>query len=177
MKMPRPIEQTYRYCPECGVAAERIGEMPFRCTACGYAHFFGPVAAVGGLVVNRNGELLMVRRAQDPGNGKWGLPGGFVDPGETIEQALHREVLEETHLKITASRYLISYPNLYDYQGVVAPVMDLFFVCEVDADEQVQLDEQELDHFDWVCPSPSRLEQMAFPSNRRAIEYWMRVKR
>ena len=49
---------------------------------------------VGGAVV-RNGELLLVRRASRHGRGNWQLPGGFIEPDETIEQAVVREVQEE----------------------------------------------------------------------------------
>jgi ADP-ribose pyrophosphatase YjhB (NUDIX family) len=50
---------------------------------------------VGGAVV-RDGRLLMVRRASRHGRGNWQLPGGFIEPDETIEQAVVREVQEET---------------------------------------------------------------------------------
>ena len=50
---------------------------------------------VGGAVV-RDGELLLVRRASRHGRGNWQLPGGFIEPDETVEQAVVREVLEET---------------------------------------------------------------------------------
>lgn len=170
---PRPIEATFKNCPDCGAIASHAGKVPFRCEKCGYAHFFGPVAAVGGLIVDQQNRLLMVRRAQDPERGKWGLPGGFVDRGETIEKALSREVLEETGLHVRQSHYLVSFPNLYDYQGVVAPVIDLFFVCEVEKEGQVQLDASELDDFDWGLPSPKRLDEMAFDSNRKAVELWL----
>lgn len=169
----RAIETTYQYCPDCGATSSRIGSIPFRCEECGYAHFFGPVAAVGGLVVNAQNELLMVRRAQDPERGKWGLPGGFVDRGETIEEALNREVMEETGLSVTSSRYLVSFPNLYNYRGVVAPVIDLFFACEVHQSDSIHLDPNELDGFDWSVPTHQRLEEMAFESNRKAVELWM----
>lgn len=49
---------------------------------------------VGGAVV-RDGRLLLVRRASRHGRGNWQLPGGFIEPNETIEQAVVREVLEE----------------------------------------------------------------------------------
>ena len=50
---------------------------------------------VGGAVV-RNGQLLLVRRASRHGRGNWQLPGGFIEPDETIEQAVVREVQEES---------------------------------------------------------------------------------
>lgn len=48
----------------------------------------------------RDGKVLLVRRAHDPGRGRWSLPGGRVEHGESLEQAVHREVAEETGLLI-----------------------------------------------------------------------------
>lgn len=170
-----PIEQACRFCPRCGkeVKAEYQGVVPFRCTECGFANFFGPVAAVGGLVTNQQGELLLVRRAREPEKGKWGLPGGFIDRNETIEQALSREVLEETNLCVSEATYLTSFPNFYDYAGAVSPVVDLFFLCSVVDQSVIQLADGELDSFLWVVPGQQHLSQMAFPSNRLAIEKWL----
>ena len=60
----------------------------------------GPQIAVGAVVV-RNDDLLMVRRGNDPGRGLWSLPGGRVELGEYLADALRREVAEETGLDIT----------------------------------------------------------------------------
>ena len=60
-----------------------------------------PKIAVGvGAIVTRNGHLLMVRRGKDPGRGLWSIPGGHVEPGEYLTQALVREVREETALEV-----------------------------------------------------------------------------
>ena len=85
---PQSVESAFRFCPVCASENPESGAIPFRCEACGYCNFFGPVAAVGALVTRGQDELLLVRRARDPGKGKWGLPGGFVDRDETVEQAL-----------------------------------------------------------------------------------------
>ena len=168
------IEKACRFCPRCGHQAEVDGCVPFRCSNCGFANFYGPVAAVGGLVINEQRELLLVRRAREPGKGKWGLPGGFVDRDETIEQALSREVLEETSLRVSHARYLTSFPNLYEYGGVVAPVIDLFYVCQVADQGEIRLADGELDSFSWLTPTQRHLQEMAFASNRQAIEKWLR---
>ena len=60
-------------------------------------------AGADALVQNERGEVLLVRRADD---GRWAMPGGWVDPGETPEQAVVREVAEETGLRVSAPRLL-----------------------------------------------------------------------
>lgn len=166
------VENSFRFCPRCGTKSSGHGHIPFRCSSCAYANFFGPVAAVGGLIVNATGQLLMVRRARNPGQGKWGLPGGFVDRSESIEAALKREIHEETQLELVSAKYLMSLPNIYNYQGVVSPVIDLFYICTVANPDQLKLAADELDYFEWTIPTQRHLENMAFVSNRLAIEHW-----
>ncbi|MEA2506997.1 MAG: 8-oxo-dGTP diphosphatase [Actinomycetota bacterium] len=53
-----------------------------------------------GAIVTRDGKLLMVRRAKDPGRTLWSIPGGHVEPGEYLTDALKREVKEETQVDV-----------------------------------------------------------------------------
>jgi 8-oxo-dGTP diphosphatase len=57
-----------------------------------------PVLAVGAVCI-RDGRLLLILRGRDPGSGQWSLPGGRVRPGETLVQAVRRELREETGLE------------------------------------------------------------------------------
>ena len=152
---------------------DRPGEIPFHCGVCGMRSYFGPVAAVGALVTNDADELLLVRRARQPGKGRWGLPGGFVDRDETVEEALAREVYEETRLTINHSRLLMSHPNQYHHHGVIVPVIDLFFECEIESSEGLRLADEELDDHQWGVPTTLELDRMAFHSNRLAVERWL----
>ncbi len=58
-----------------------------------------PIVGVGGVVI-RDGQVLLVQRAQEPLSGKWTLPGGAVELGETLEEAVVRELREETGLEV-----------------------------------------------------------------------------
>jgi 8-oxo-dGTP diphosphatase len=58
------------------------------------------VLAVAGVVWNDEGEVLLIRRSKPPRQGEWSLPGGKVEFGETLEQALRRELREETGLEV-----------------------------------------------------------------------------
>ncbi|MCP4887676.1 MAG: NUDIX domain-containing protein [Rubripirellula sp.] len=170
---PKRIEHHYHFCPQCGVKNNCPTEGPFRCKPCGFTQFFGPVAAVGALIRNERDELLLVRRARNPGKGRWGLPGGFIDRGESVETAMRREVREETQLEICDACYLTSFPNDYNYHGIVSPVVDLFYTARVIDPATIVLAKDELDLHIWVRPNAEQLEQMAFPSNRFAVEHWL----
>jgi ADP-ribose pyrophosphatase YjhB (NUDIX family) len=59
---------------------------------------------VGAVVFDAQGRLLMIQRGHDPGAGLWSIPGGRIEPGETDEQALVRELAEETNLQVMVGK-------------------------------------------------------------------------
>jgi 8-oxo-dGTP diphosphatase len=88
----------WKFCPRCRSALAADGTA-LRCGECGLVVYPNPAVAACALV-ERDGRLLLVRRAGDPERGKWDLPGGFVDEGELPEDAVRRELREETALEI-----------------------------------------------------------------------------
>ncbi|EXX87678.1 NUDIX hydrolase [Paenibacillus darwinianus] len=86
-----------KYCMECGQPmARRLIDDTERlaCTACGFVHWGNYSIGVGALVI-RDGKVLLVRRAQEPGKGLWTNPGGYIEQLESIRETIRREVLEE----------------------------------------------------------------------------------
>jgi 8-oxo-dGTP diphosphatase len=59
-----------------------------------------PIAAVAAVVFNNQNKLLLVRRGKEPGKGSWGIPGGVVELGENLEDAVKREIQEETGIDV-----------------------------------------------------------------------------
>lgn len=99
---------------------------------CGFVYYFNPSSAVACFIRNPQNELLLVKRAKEPARGTMDLPGGFVDCFESAEDAVCREVKEETGLDITTCRYLFSLPNIYPYAGFDVHTVDMFFECPLD---------------------------------------------
>ena len=64
-----------------------------------------PACCVGGIALWGD-KLLLIRRANPPGQGYWSIPGGHVEPGETWQEAVEREVLEETGLRAKCGRFV-----------------------------------------------------------------------
>jgi len=62
------------------------------------------IPCVGAVVFDAQGRLLVIQRGHDPGAGLWSIPGGRIEPGETDEQALVRELLEETNLQVMVGK-------------------------------------------------------------------------
>jgi len=92
----------FLYCPRCGAPlAEgvRFGRTRRFCRYCGFVHFQDPKVAVGALVSDGQ-RVLLVRRSVPPRAGYWALPAGYMDGDELPEEALAREVAEETGLRI-----------------------------------------------------------------------------
>ncbi len=175
--MSVPVAEAFCFCPRCGAQRESPGGNPFSCVQCGFTHYFGPVTAVGGIVCDGDGDVLFLQRKKDPGKGKLGIPGGFVDAGETVEEALRREAIEELNLHVVRTEYLVSFPNEYIFQGVALPVTDVFFECEVDSFDDMRAQEAEVDGWHFCHPDESTLDEMAFPSNRKAVEEFLRRRR
>jgi ADP-ribose pyrophosphatase YjhB (NUDIX family) len=95
------LEQT-RFCPRCGAPAPAI-DFPrsLACDACGFAAYFNPKPVACAIPRERDsGDLILLRRGFDPGKGLWTFPGGFVDLGESVEQAARREAREELAIDV-----------------------------------------------------------------------------
>ena len=155
----------FTYCPRCGAAALKVvGLKMLRCAACGFELYLNPAAAVAGVIVDEQGRMVVLVRGKEPGKGKWDLPGGFVDPGETVEDALRREVREEIGLEVTAMRYLGSWPNVYEYMGVRYRTLDMGFACEAAQASQGKPMETEIAEVQFLQPHEIDPGRFAFRS-------------
>ncbi|MEO5963481.1 MAG: NAD(+) diphosphatase [Thermomonas sp.] len=128
--------QRHHFCSACGGAVQfiRAGWLGL-CAACGSEHYPRTDQAV--IVAVGDGErLLLGRQASWPAR-RWSVVAGFVEPGETLEMAVAREVMEETGVRVRSAHYLASQP--WPFPGSLM----LGFVADADPDEPVVGDELE----------------------------------
>jgi NAD+ diphosphatase len=168
-------EKVLRFCPRCSGRFVPQPDFSFICEACGLHFFSNACAAVCALIFDGSGRLLITRRAKEPKKGMLDLPGGFVDPLESVEDALRREIREELGVDVTGIRYLCSFPNRYVYSGLTYFTIDLAFICGVDDVSSIKpADDVEAAFF--VSPGKINLEEIAFESIRNIIQYFLKNK-
>jgi len=162
-------QQLFQFCPQCGArSTSNAGANPLRCEACGLHFYFNPTLAAAAFLFDDAGRAIFIRRAKDPGIGKLTVPGGFVDIGETAEDALAREVREEVGLEIADVRYVCSLTNEYFYKSVTYPVCDLMFRGRaLHPETAAALDGAT--SFIWLKLSDVDPEELAFPSVKRGL--------
>ncbi|MCA1584117.1 MAG: NUDIX hydrolase [Acidobacteria bacterium] len=163
----------FRFCPVCGKPLEprvlKVTE-PKRlvCTsgACGFVFYLDPKIAVGTVIrVDDSGRIVLVRRAIEPGYGKWVFPGGYVDRGEEITLAALREAREESGLDVRIDHLI----NIYSYAGRTPIVVVYAATCiggtlAVD-DEGLEARPFDLDGIPW--------DDLAFRSTREALRDYL----
>jgi ADP-ribose pyrophosphatase YjhB (NUDIX family) len=168
------LQAVFRRCPRCGAEHLEIsGEHRIYCAACHFEYFHNVATAVGALIITTQG-LLLLERAKEPSRGKFALPGGFVDPGETLEAALTRECEEEIGWKAELHRmeYFCSFPNTYLYKDILYHTCDMFFVIKRDTLDitQLQKDPAEVKAIRIIPIDEIQAESLAFESTRKAVE-------
>ena len=159
----------YHFCPVCG--SKRFYPNCFkskRCLDCGFEWFLNASAATAAFVVNEHRELLVCRRAKDPAKGMLDLPGGFVDPEETLEECLTREMKEEVGGVVWSSRYLFSLPNRYLYSGLSIPTTDSFFLVELEKMGTLQPSD-DVDEIYWISLDKVRPSAFGLQSISKAV--------
>jgi mutator protein MutT len=164
----------WEYCPRCGGRWLALRDKRCLCQACGLEFFFNIASAVAGIIEYED-KIIMTRRAHDPKKGMLDLPGGFVDYGETAEEALRRELREELNITLSRTRYLTSEPNRYLYNEIEYQVLDLLFVCQAENFEQIKPLDDVADYL-WIRPVEIDVDQFAFESTRKGMGYYLKSK-
>jgi ADP-ribose pyrophosphatase YjhB (NUDIX family) len=154
------------YCPRCGHALEErkaFGRVRRFCPACDRIVFREHKVAAG-VIVERDGEVLLVRRRLNPRRGLWSFPAGFVDHDELPAEAAMRECLEETGLEIE----IIDLLDVIGGEGHGdADIVIVYRARMVGGRLQAADDVDRVAFF-----APDAVPPLAFRATREAIDKW-----
>ena len=153
-----------RYCGACGTPLEPMTEISKRCPKCGREAW--PQLNIAVIVLIRKAHEVLLVQAKNFRRNYFGLVAGFVETGETLEQAVQREVMEETRLTITNLRYFASQPWPYPCNLMVGFTADY-------AGGEVALQSEELSKGGWFTKDnlPQIPEKLSIA--RRLIDSWL----
>jgi ADP-ribose pyrophosphatase YjhB (NUDIX family) len=156
------------FCPDCGQALfERFvpEEDRFRlvCDSCGRIHYINPVVVAGTIPVRESGVWLL-RRAIEPRYGAWTFPAGFMEMGETVEDAARRETKEELNLDVRLERLLGVYSR--------PPMTTVHVVYLAQALSEPTAGRETLE-FAWFRSGQIPWDELAFWSTRTALQEWV----
>ncbi|HVE49771.1 MAG TPA: NAD(+) diphosphatase [Casimicrobiaceae bacterium] len=136
-------DRTHRYCGRCGTSThDKAGERAKECPACGYIAYPRVSPAMMALVTRGN-ELLLARAHRFP-PGMYSALAGFVEPGETIEDCIVREVREEVGVEVTDLRYFASQSWSFPHSLMIA------FTAEY-AGGEIRCDDSEIAEARWFA--------------------------
>lgn len=146
--------RTHRFCGACGGATHRMpGERAMKCAACGHAAY-PRVSPAMMVLVRRGADILLARHARGP---RWSALAGFLEAGESLEDAIHREVREEVGLEVAGLRYFASQSWPFPHSLMVA------FTAEY-AGGELRPDITEIAEARWHAPGDT-LPELAPPQS------------
>jgi ADP-ribose pyrophosphatase YjhB (NUDIX family) len=137
--------------------------------------FFQNVATATGCIISAKAGVLFEVRGKEPGKGKLGFPGGFVNPGEGAVEGVRRECIEEIGWDPGENvQFMASFPNEYLYKGVVYHTCDLYFTVS-DPElilSDLTIDTKETHEVRFITPDKIAIDDLAFDAAKKALHYF-----
>ena len=161
-----PALQDVRFCPRCGAEATVRYPRSITCPACGYGAYYNPKPVACG-IVRLDERIVLMRRATEPGRGRWTMPGGFVDLGESVPQAAAREIAEELAIEAEIGDLVGVYSRSSDRVVVVVYAADALGEPRT-TEEALEVRAFAPDEIPWL--------ELAFWSDERALREYLAAR-
>jgi NADH pyrophosphatase NudC (nudix superfamily) len=156
----------YTFCSSCGNPLEPSSdeEWDFACSKCNQKYYNNPTPVVASLVFLDKKLVIVSSKNKE----LWGLPGGYVSIGESLEEAIIREILEETNLHVRITGFHASYPMVKNGRNLVFVV----FIAEVESGEPIAGDDvKELK----ILEPKDAYKQLTGKFAKKALKLWLNM--
>ena len=174
--MDHPTLKSFRFCPGCGSSKIIFLDCKLiECKQCNFNLFLNPATAVSVVLYNEKNEILIATRAKNPGIDLLDLPGGFVDPFETAEEASIREIKEELNVEIKDLSYISTGTNVYLYDHVEYQTVDIGYSSFLPSNVLLTID-PELKKIEWIPYQNIKKNTFAFASAFLILQKFINLK-
>ena len=143
------------------------------CQKCKFELYLNPKPTNAAILENEKGEILLVKRKIPPKEGFWDLPGGFVEVGESAEEAIVREVKEELGISVIDLCYIGSYPGKYEYQNVNYDILGFVFSGKINRKIKTN---DEISEVKFFKKDEIPADKIAFWAIRQSIEDFIKIQ-
>jgi ADP-ribose pyrophosphatase YjhB (NUDIX family) len=155
-----PALDDVHHCPRCAATPTVDHPRSISCAACGYVAYYNPKPVAAAIPRTQDGDVWLLRRGFDPGAGLWTFPGGFVDLGESTQDAAHRETREELDVAIKLEHLVGVYSRPQDR------VVLIVYAARIEETPRTTPEATEVRRF---APADVPWEELAFWSTEQAL--------
>ncbi len=166
------LVDVYKYCPRCQTEFSKNSNRLLICPNCKFKQYLNPVPCNGVIIVNEKNQIMLVKRKSEPKKGYWDLPGGFIEPGESFEESVKREIKEELGIEIEMTKLVGIYNDYYLYEGVNIPTFGVVVEAKIKSGELSINDD--ITDYQFFNKAEVLQQELAFDSLRKGLEDYLK---
>ena len=167
-------QKAYKFCLKCGGKLKNYAKYILKCNSCGFKVYINPVPCNGVIIVNEKNEIMLVKRKVDPKKGYWDLPGGFIQPGENLEQSVKREIKEELDIDVEMIKFIGTYGDLYEFQSILVPTLGIIVTAKPLSFKFIPKDD--ISSYKFFTARSVLKQKLAFKSLRKGLKDYIKVR-
>ena len=167
-------QKAYKFCLKCGGQLKNYAKYVLKCSSCGFKVYISPVPCNGVIILNKKNEIMLVKRKVEPKKGYWDLPGGFIQPDESLEQSVKREIKEELRINVKMDKIIGTYGDEYEFQNVLVPTLGIVVTAKPFSYKFIPKDD--ISSYKFFAPKDVLKQKLAFKSLRKGLKDYIEVR-
>jgi len=173
----KTADKVFKYCAVCGAKLKNIKQHGFKrqaCSKCDFVFYHNSKPTVSAFIVNKKGQILLVKRAIEPQKGMWDTPGGFLENAEDPIKGLKREMKEELGITLKKIKYLNIYIDYYYHRGYDMATLNILYKTEIASGKLKPMDD--VAEYKWFSKKEIPWKTSGFPWMKQALKDYISGK-